>query len=307
VVLALIVVSTVHPADPVLTGRRQKAYHTICVASGETSAVLVQPVVLFDNTHAETAGNADWTITGGYSAFADTLREHGFEVRSLDSGSLDESALSGVSVVVLPEPNGPLTTQELSAITRFVRLGGGLFAIADHGGADRDNDGWDSVKVLNELTRPMGILFKGDWISEAPLRGPIDPGHPLTRGVKALGAWGASSLIVNSPEAVTVARFDPAYGSKPSLACVPFGQGRLVALGDSSPFDDGKGAPGKTLYREYGDPRYSMAQLALNAVNHLAGRPFCPVAQVGVGFNASILPFVGLPGLKTLENPGVAR
>jgi hypothetical protein len=50
-----------------------------------------------------------------------------------------------------------------------------------------------------------------------------------------------------------------------------------VAIGDSSPFDDGTGAPGDHLYDSYVNPAYSMPQLALNIVNWLARRPHEPV------------------------------
>ncbi|MBK6447323.1 MAG: hypothetical protein IPF81_19150 [Bacteroidetes bacterium] len=48
----------------------------------------------------------------------------------------------------------------------YVANGGGLFMIADHTVSDRNNDGWDSPAIFNDLmtnngsvTNPFGIVF----------------------------------------------------------------------------------------------------------------------------------------------------
>ena len=226
------------------------------------------PVVLFDNSHAETAGNADWTVTGAYSDFADTLRHHGFTIRSVDNGQIDQAALNGVAVVVLPEPNHRLAPGEVSALTAFVQGGGGLFAIGDHGGSDRDNDGWDSPMILNELTPQMGIKFNYDKYSESPLK-PSIADSAIVTGVSALGAWGGCSLTLSGNAKVELT-YGAANGSRPFVASSTFWSGRVVAIGDSSPLDDGTGAPGNHLYPQYNNPQFGIAQFALNVVNWLA-------------------------------------
>lgn len=65
-------------------------------------------------------------------------------------GSNDQD-LSTVNEFVLPEPNVLFTAPEKTAIMTFVQNGGGLFMISDHNASDRNNDGADSVKVLNDL------------------------------------------------------------------------------------------------------------------------------------------------------------
>jgi hypothetical protein len=134
--------------------------------------------VLFDDTLAETAGNADWIIstsmpdplaqnpnpttetswTGALSAWGVALQRTGqYSLKTLapgntitygGSGALD---LSNFDEFVLPEPNVKLTTAEKTAIMQFVQHGGGLFLIVDHNGSDRNNDGCDSVCVANDL------------------------------------------------------------------------------------------------------------------------------------------------------------
>ncbi|MFF4486628.1 hydrolase [Streptomyces sp. NPDC001544] len=134
--------------------------------------------ILFDNAHAETAGNADWIIstsqpdplgqdsspsaetdwTGALSSWGVALQKTGgYSLKTLPSGSSlsyggsSTTDLSNFDTLVLPEPNTLFTTAEKTAIMNFVKNGGGLFMISDHTGADRNNDGEDAVEILNDL------------------------------------------------------------------------------------------------------------------------------------------------------------
>ncbi|MER6442062.1 hydrolase [Streptomyces sp. NPDC001185] len=134
--------------------------------------------VLFDNGHAETAGNADWIIstsqpdplgqdstpssetdwTGALSSWGVALQRTGdYSLKTLSSGSAltyggsAATDLSNFDELVLPEPNTLFTTAEKTAIMTFVKNGGGLFMISDHTGADRNNDGYDAVEIFNDL------------------------------------------------------------------------------------------------------------------------------------------------------------
>ncbi|MEV6019015.1 MULTISPECIES: hydrolase [unclassified Streptomyces] len=134
--------------------------------------------VLFDNGHAETAGNADWIIstsqpdplgqnssptsetswTGALSSWGVALQKTGnYSLKTLPSGSSltyggsAATDLANFDELVLPEPNTLFTTAEKTAIMTFVKNGGGLFMISDHTGADRNSDGYDAVEILNDL------------------------------------------------------------------------------------------------------------------------------------------------------------
>ncbi|MFD5519756.1 hydrolase [Streptomyces sp. NPDC127066] len=134
--------------------------------------------VLFDNGHAETAGNADWIIstsqpdplgqnssptsetswTGALSSWGVALQKTGnYSLKTLPSGSSltyggsAATDLSNFDELVLPEPNTLFTTAEKTAIMTFVKNGGGLFMISDHTGADRNSDGYDAVEIFNDL------------------------------------------------------------------------------------------------------------------------------------------------------------
>ncbi len=148
------------------------------------AAAVVPHRVLFDDTKAETAGNADWIIstampdptaqnpsptsetswTGALSAWGVALQRTGqYSLRTLPpgntitfggGGTLD---LANFDEFVMPEPNAPLSAAEKTAILRFVQGGGGFFLIVDHTGSDRNSDGWDSVRIANDLMSSNGV------------------------------------------------------------------------------------------------------------------------------------------------------
>ena len=121
---------------------------------------------LFDNTKAETAGNADWVIdednglakrlptppqevirvstaetywTGALSSWGialvklkqhvETLQENGHITYSDSKNAQD---LSHYDVFIVDEPNIRFTDDEKTALLNFVKNGGGLFMISDH-------------------------------------------------------------------------------------------------------------------------------------------------------------------------------
>src|SRR5437016_3469215 len=145
-----------------------------------------QKTILFDAKHAQTAGNADWTLdedscgiaqrfptpdqttvtpstpetywSGAFSAFGIDLVKKGFHVESLPKGARitfgdasNAQDLSHYDVFVIPEPNVRFTAAEITAIRSFVQNGGGLFMISDHAGSDRNGDGFDSPSIFNDL------------------------------------------------------------------------------------------------------------------------------------------------------------
>jgi hypothetical protein len=140
--------------------------------------------VLFDNTKAETAGNADWVIstsqpdplgqdatpsaetdwTGAFSSWGVALHKAGYTLDTLPSGrtitygsTSNAQDLSNFDTFVLPEPNVRLSAAEKTAVMTFVRNGGGLFLISDHNNSDRNNDGCDSPCVINDLLTSNGV------------------------------------------------------------------------------------------------------------------------------------------------------
>ncbi|MFE2508394.1 hydrolase [Streptomyces naganishii] len=270
--------------------------------------------VLFDNAHAETAGNADWIIstsqpdplgenpspsaetdwTGALSSWGVALQKTGaYSLKTLPSGSSlsyggsSSTDLSNFDTLVLPEPNTLFTSAEKTAIMNFVKNGGGLFMISDHTGSDRNNDGADSVKILNDLmsnnsvdsTDPFGFSIDALNIASGYPAAINDSTDPVLHGsfgtvTKSLFANGTTATLKPSDNsAVKGLVYRTGYSGNTGAFFVTsaFGSGRVAFWGDSSPIDDGTGQAGNTLYDGWNDPGATNAALALNATAWLAG------------------------------------
>ncbi|WP_243711737.1 endonuclease [Paenibacillus sp. BK033] len=117
--------------------------------------------VLFDNTHAQTAGAADWVIDGGFSDFANGLANNGYFVQELrKSTPFTYDDLKGYDVFVIAEPNIPFKTSEQAAMEQYVEGGGSIFFIGDHYNADRNKNRWDGSESINGYRR-------GAWANPA--------------------------------------------------------------------------------------------------------------------------------------------
>lgn len=110
--------------------------------------------VLFDNTHAQTAGAADWVIDGGFSDFANALANNGYYVKELRKTTpITLSDLSGYDVFVVAESNVPYKSSEQAAMVQYVQNGGSIFFIGDHYNADRNKNRWDGSEAFNGYRR----------------------------------------------------------------------------------------------------------------------------------------------------------
>ncbi|WP_379151030.1 DNA-binding protein [Paenibacillus sp. sgz5001063] len=133
--------------------------------------------VLFDNTHAQTAGAADWVIDGGFSDFANGLAAAGYYVKELrKSTPITLSDLSGYDVFIIPEANIPYKTSEQSALLSYVQSGGSIFFISDHYNADRNKNRWDASEVFNGYRR-------GGWSNPAAGMSTEEAASPAMSGV----------------------------------------------------------------------------------------------------------------------------
>ncbi|GAA4204837.1 hydrolase [Actinocatenispora rupis] len=269
--------------------------------------------VLFDNTKAETAGNADWIIstsqpdplgqnanpqsetdwTGALSSWGVALQKTGgYSLKTLSTGTITYGGggaldLANFDVFVLPEPNVALSAAEKTAVMKFVQAGGGLFMISDHNASDRNNDGIDSVGVLNDLmtnnsvdsSDPFGFAIDVKNITSDTPKAISDSTNPVLHG--SFGDVTSSSI--NSGTTQTLKPADNAnvkglvYQSTATaggttgsfFATSTFGSGRVAVWGDSSTIDDGTGQSGNTLYDGWNTN--SNAALALNATAWLGG------------------------------------
>jgi len=284
------------------------------IGSGAAAHAATTHRILFDNAHAETAGNADWIIstsqpdplgenpspsaetdwTGALSSWGVALQKTGgYSLKTLPSGSSlsyggsSSTDLSNFDTLVLPEPNTLFTSAEKTAIMNFVKNGGGLFMISDHTGADRNNDGYDAVKILNDLmtnnsvdsTDPFGFSIDSLNISSDHPAAISDSTDPVLHGsfgtvTKSLIANGTTATLKPADNsAVKGLLYRTGYSGNTGAFFLTstFGSGRVAFWGDSSPIDDGTGQPGNTLYDGWNDTSATNAALALNATAWLAG------------------------------------
>jgi hypothetical protein len=261
-----------------------------------------QVKILFDNTKAEQAGNADWVIdedgttaakiptpaqsgitattaetfwTGALSNWGVDCVKKGFTVETLPtSGSITYGSasntqdLSNYKVFVIDEPNTQFTATEKTAIINFVKNGGGLFLISDHTGSDRNNDGWDSPRAWNNLidtntvqVNPFGIHINLDNLSKTYTN--IATGLPASDSILVGPMGSVSEIMYSNGASLTISTaanptvkaviYTTSTPGTSNVLCAysRYGLGKVAAVGDSSPFDDGTGASGNTLYNGY--------------------------------------------------------
>ncbi|GIP29771.1 hypothetical protein J23TS9_49010 [Paenibacillus sp. J23TS9] len=135
--------------------------------------------VLFDETHGQTAGAADWVIDGAFSDFADGLKKANFQVdalqrtlpmnaQSYDNPTITLSKLKQYDVFIIGEANIPFKASEQDAMLQYVKEGGSIFFISDHYNSDRNLNRWDSSEVMNGYRRgAFGDPAKGMSTAEA--------------------------------------------------------------------------------------------------------------------------------------------
>jgi hypothetical protein len=274
---------------------------------------------LFDGSHGELAGNADWVLdvnsgvasrypspaqsgitsttaetfwTGAISAWGVALAKQGHTVEQLPAGAAisygnasNPQDLSNYHVFVVDEPNIVFTAAEKTAILQFVQNGGGLFMITDHIVSDRNNDGWDSPEIWNDLMTnnsvkadPFGFSVNFDNIVENSTNALASTTNPIMNGsqgrVTQLSFHNGATMTLNPTANSTVQglvwRSTAGQGTSLAMAASStFGTGRVVIVGDSSPADDGTGSPGNTVYDGWNE-NLSHSRLHLNASLWLA-------------------------------------
>lgn len=209
---------------------------------------------------------------GALSAWGVELIKKGYFVETRpyngDITYLDQSNpqdLSNYAVFVVCEPNIKFTSSEKTAIIQFVKNGGGLFMISDHNNSDRNGDGYDSPAIWNDLINnnavadnPFGIKFDYEFFNEQTNNIPNTTDDPLINGsygkVTRVEFYGGTSMTLypnqnSSVKGVVYEEGSSTSGTKNVMcAYATYGTGKVVALGDSSPADDGSGDNGDNLY-----------------------------------------------------------
>jgi Secretion system C-terminal sorting domain len=237
-----------------------------------------------------TASTSETFWKGGISAWAVDCAKLGYIVETLPyNGQItygnvaNPQDLSYYKVFVLVEPNIQFTATEKTAIITFVQNGGGLFMVADHNISDRNNDGFDAPLVLNDLVNnnsiainPFGIVYDNNNTSNITSTNvtnlPLDPVlNGIFGAVTQLKYSQGSSMTINTSVNSNAKGLVFTTGSSNTgfsnilFATSTFGSGKIAALGDSSPADDGTGDPNDTLYLGYSDAVGNHQKLIMNA------------------------------------------
>ena len=157
--------------------------------------------------------------------------------------------------------------------------------VADHTISDRNNDGWDSPDIWNDLmnnngsvTNPFG--FTVDLTNITQLSSNVLSGNstnPILHGTEGhvtnLDFHNGATLTLNPTANATVQGLIWQNGyaqgnTRVMSASASYGQGRVYMVTDSSPLDDGTGAPNNNLF--VGWSLYSHIPLFMNASFWLA-------------------------------------
>ncbi len=189
--------------------------------------------ILFDNTHGQTAGAADWVLDGAFSDFAKGLANKGFYAKELrKTTSITYQDLQNYDVFIIGEANIPYKTSEQAAMIQYVQNGGSIFFIADHYNADRNKNRWDASEVFNGYRRGawsnpsqgmtseeaassamqnvassdwlatnFGVKFRYNAIGDVTANDIVAPSQAfgITNGVSTVAMHAGSTLAVTDP------------------------------------------------------------------------------------------------------------
>jgi hypothetical protein len=222
-----------------------------------------------------TSASLESTWMGGISAWGIDCVKKGNTVESLPYNgqitygqSTNVQDLSNYKVFVVCEPNILFTASQKTAILQFVQNGGGLFMIGNHAGSDRNGDGEDSRMIWNDLmlnnsiqVNPFGFTYDSVDINQISTTIAMLSTDTLLHGpfgnVTALEYNNGATMTINpsinaNVKAVIYKNGSSTTGNNNAMMVRSrFGLGKVAALGDSSPPDDGTGDPNDALFDGY--------------------------------------------------------
>jgi len=233
---------------------------------------------------------------GALSSWAVDLVKLGYTVESLPydgqityGNSSNPQDLSYYKVFIVCEPNILFTSAEKTALMNFIQNGGGLFMISDHDNSDRNGSGHDSPHIWNDFIQnnsvknnPFGFTFDYEFFSETTSNVPNLPNDPFLHGnygnVSEIAFYGGTSMTLNpaNNSSVTAVVYRKGFSNTGTsgvlCAYATYGKGKVAAIGDSSPSDDGSGDTNDRLYDGWiTDANGNHERLIINATLWLAG------------------------------------
>ena len=180
-------------------------------------------------------------------------------VAELSFPRIDDQTLAQCDVLVIKTPTARYKAEEIEAVLRFVRNGGGLLMIGDHTNFAR------SGTVMNDIARQIGFAFRPDLLfgmgSDPYQQHYVPPRfpHPVVQWMPpmdfAVGcsidpglSWGRAAIVNGGlwsmPPEYHHSNFHPVPNHCPQMRFGPFiqlwaaryGRGRVLAFTDSTIF-----------------------------------------------------------------------
>lgn len=238
--------------------------------------------ILFDNTHGQTAGAADWVIDGGFSDYATALAGQGYYVKELRKTTpITLSDLSGYNVFIIGEANIPYKSSEQAAMLQYVQNGGSIFFIGDHYNADRNKNRWDASEVFNGYRR-------GAWTNPALGMSTEEANSDAMQGVVSSDWLGTNFGVrfrynaIGDVTANNIVASSQAFGITQGVSTVAMHAGSTLAIMDPT---KAKGI----VYLPATTTKWSSAvDQGVYAGGGVSEGPFVAVAKVGLGKAAFI-------------------
>jgi len=197
-------------------------------------------------------------------AFAESLLGKGHRVTNVQLSRIDDAALEGIDVFVLPLPEFSLSEEDRGALKRFLRGGGGLLVLGYPGGKGIDE--------VNALISEFGVSFGAESWND--LDAMIPPGSTLSgpRKCERVGGFVPRIYLKLSAGKVEPAARDDAGVLAAVSTLDSLGDGRLVIIGSDQPF----------LNDHIG--KLDNKAFCLNAIDYLSGANTCDLAAIVTKF-----------------------
>lgn len=242
-----------------------------------------------------TASTPETFWSGSLSNWGVDCAKKGYQVETLPyNGQITFGSTSNVQdllhykIFIVDEPNILFSSAEKTAMMQFVQNGGSLFIISDHTISDRNGDGNDSPSIWNDFITNNGVLnsatgFTFDLanISQTSSNIPNLPTDSILHGPMGnvtQAQWSnGTTMSLNPAQNASVKgviyKTGSSFGnSNVFCAYSRVGNGKVAAIGDSSPTDDGTGDPNDGLYNGYtADAAGNHQRLLMNITIWLAG------------------------------------
>ncbi len=273
-----------------------------------------------------TSTTAETYWSGALSSWGVDCAKRGYTVETLPwnasisyGNTSNAQDLANYQIYIVDEPNMVFTTAQKTAIMQFVQNGGSLFMISDHNNSDRNGDGWDSPHIWDDFLStnsvqpyPFGIFFDTVDFSQTTTNISATSTDSIIHGPMgnvAEAQWsGGTTMTLNPTLNSTVKGVIYKTGTTPgntNVMCAysHYGSGKVAAIGDSSPTDDGTGNPSCTLYNGYwSDAAGNHRLLLMNITIWLAERATTNIENLNIDKHVSIFPNPAFSSINLTTN-----